>query len=138
MQEQSETSMVREILRQLANLSSKVLLTEIGFGRRGNRKVRAAAALRKHAREHVKAARGKESAIRGSGATGLREHHFLFDGELQRGTNTQFAVNGQDFTYDSSTWVFGEMREGNHAVVRGVLGEGGERRAVRIIVTQDY
>ena len=41
----------------------------------------------------------------------------VVSGRLAAGKSTPFSINGQDFSFDGDTWMFGEVRLGSFATV---------------------
>ena len=62
----------------------------------------------------------KESNQSRSGKTQKEDRRLIFEGELQEGITTQYAVNDIDFECDEKTWVFGALAFGAKAVVHVV------------------
>lgn len=61
-----------------------------------------------------------KSGKRGS-TTRRTAQGFAFEGTLTAGRTTQFAVLGRDLQIDEETWIFGELRLGSYAHVKGTL-----------------
>lgn len=59
-------------------------------------------------------------------------------GELQRGTDTKFAIGGHDFIINHNTWIIGNLELGYKAKVRGLMIAGGKRVATKVLVETDY
>lgn len=59
---------------------------------------------------------------------------FTESGELQYGSESDFALNGKDLMIDASTWIFGELERGARVLVEGVYRPGGVRYAKKVVV----
>lgn len=88
----------------------------------GNVKQPSRSKLRKSARSKLKNA--KDRAVR-----------FKLEGAITRGTNTPYAVDGEDFKIDGNTWIVGDMRLGASAKVSGVISPANGKKASKIIVS---
>lgn len=64
---------------------------------------------------------GRRAALRrrSSAPAAVSTQTFHLSGPLERGTNTKYAISGQDFVIDENTWIFGEFRLGAVAAVKG-------------------
>lgn len=84
----------------------------------------------KHGRIYNRNKRQRRRAL----AEGIsRTLNFTLKGEIDRGNLTKFSINGEDFVIDKDTWIFGEVRAGVVAVVKGVK-IGGANFARKVMV----
>lgn len=65
-----------------------------------------------------------------------RKITFTLEGEIKTGTETLYSVDGEDFDMDDSTFMFGELRVGSQAIVKGHLLAGNIRHATSVKITQ--
>lgn len=105
-------------------------------------KQRSARAAR--AREHGQAAASVDRLIASmqrdtpasrSSATGTESDKkpFVLEGELRYAVRTVCSIQGEEFIVSPRTWVVGNMEEGSHARVKGVIKKG-ERHATNIVI----
>ncbi len=59
---------------------------------------------------------------------------FVFEGDLQYGHSTDYAVHGVDIHINNDTWVFGDLRIGAQATVKGIYAKGDQAHAKKIII----
>lgn len=64
-----------------------------------------------------------------------KTRQFILQGKVERGTQTTFAVEGQDFVIDGNTWILGELSLGSFVRVKGTIKNLGERCASSIVVS---
>ena len=62
-----------------------------------------------------------------------RPGEFVIDGILERGSHTQYRVDGEEFEINESTWIVGRIQEGVKVRIKGHY-RGGKRFASRILV----
>ena len=65
-----------------------------------------------------------------------RKITFTLEGEVRTGADTLYSIDGEDFDMDDSTFMFGELRVGSQAIVKGHLLAGNIRHATSVKVTQ--
>lgn len=61
---------------------------------------------------------------------------FSLSGELKPGKNTQYSINGVDFSVSDKTLVVGSLRIGGHASVRGFINNGA-KQASKLILSEN-
>ncbi len=64
--------------------------------------------------------KGKRQPAQLEGKMGETAQQFTLKGVIERGSRTPYALNGNDFSLDSDTWIFGEVRVGAEATVIGL------------------
>jgi hypothetical protein len=65
-----------------------------------------------------------------------RKITFTLEGEVRTGADTPYSIDGEDFDMDDSTFMFGELRVGSQAIVKGHLLAGNIRHATSVKITQ--
>jgi hypothetical protein len=65
-----------------------------------------------------------------------RKITFTLEGEVRTGKDTLYSIDGEDFDMDDSTFMFGELRVGSQAIVKGHLLAGNIRHATSVKITQ--
>ena len=66
----------------------------------------------------------------------VRKVTFTLEGEVRTGKDTMYSIDGEDFDMDDSTFMFGELRVGSQAIVKGHLLAGNIRHATSVKITQ--
>lgn len=61
--------------------------------------------------------------------------HFTMEGRVTAGEHSPFAINGEDFTVGSDTWIVGDIRLGVTARIKGMIRNGRDRHATSIVVS---
>lgn len=59
---------------------------------------------------------------------------FSLQGEISRGTDTQYAIDGKDFFVSPDAWIFGDVRLGTRARIAGVIQIDGVYSATKITI----
>ena len=88
------------------------------------------------------ARRAKEAAKRRAAPLGIvkargiveKAKHTILEGRLERGFQSDFAVNDQDFLVDKKTIVLGELELGNMVTITAAVIENGQWYAEKILV----
>ncbi len=70
--------------------------------------------------------------IRRTTAQSCSNEPIVIAGEIQAGCDSRYSINGRDFSFDSNTWVFGELRIGCLARITA-MKSGGKLYAKKII-----
>ncbi len=58
---------------------------------------------------------------------------FFLSGAIEKGSACKFAIGGEDFVIDNDTWIFGEVRYGATASVKGER-RGNQNFAKKIVM----
>lgn len=77
----------------------------------------------------------KKNAVGRSSAS--KTLQFALEGPLGRGEHTAFAINGYDLKTTADTWIFGQLRVGAYAKVKGVIVNGHERLCTSVVIKPD-
>lgn len=83
-------------------------------------------------RLHMRRARIARKSANANPAVATRS--FIMNGLLEKGTGTPFAIGGEDFVIDENTWVFGDVRVGTLATVRGER-HGSKNYAKKVVIS---
>lgn len=62
---------------------------------------------------------------------------FSVEGPIVPGKETRYSIDGVDFTVGADTWIFGDLKLGAHARVRGPVQFNGERHATHIVIVKE-
>lgn len=81
-----------------------------------------------------KSSRKRKTKIQAMRKSSPDAGNFVMEGILEHGSNTLFAVNNVDLFTTPDTWVFGELRVGCHARIKGAI-VAGERQCTSIVVS---
>lgn len=65
-----------------------------------------------------------------------RAIQFTIQGRIEAGSQTPFAISGNDFAIDDGTWMLGKVSLGATVTVKGVVELDGKRVARSIVVTK--
>jgi hypothetical protein len=59
---------------------------------------------------------------------------FALEGSIRAGNATPYSLNGYDLKTNAETWIFGEIKIGGHAKVKGIILNGHERLCTSIVM----
>ncbi len=81
--------------------------------------------------------KGSKKSVKRKAIVKPQNLQFALEGPLTKGESSPFSINGYDLKTTADTWIFGELRIGAIAKVKGVIMNGHERLCTSIVIKPD-